>query len=215
MNQTPILLATSNPAKQQSFRWLLDGLPLSLVTPQQLGLASVPEEAGDTHHAVARLKAQQWSQAGSQGDSILAIASDGGLLVPALGSDWASLYTHRFAGDTATDAERVNRLLELLKPYRGADRQASWVESLAMAHRGRVLVSWEVRGATGVISEKPHGEGPEALGFWAFSVWEFPQLRKSFHQLSLQERDLLDDHWVRLRRLVRRFFQSHFVTPAP
>ena len=205
------MLATSNPDKQRTFRWLLDGLPLDLVSPQDSSLTSVPEEEGKTHHAVARLKAQQWSEAGS----ILAIASDGGLVVPVLGADWASLYTHRFAGDAASDADRVNRLLELLKPFRGAKRQASWVESLAIAHRGRILASWEVHGATGVISEKTPAEIPETHGFWAFSLWEFPQLGKTYAQLSLQERDSMDDHWFRLRRLVRRFFQSHFVTPAP
>lgn len=210
-----MLLATANPDKQRTFRWLLEGLPLNLVTPQDLSLTSVPEEEGETHHAIARLKARQWSLTGAQGGSMLAMASDGGLVVPVLGADWASLYTHRFAGDMASDADRVNRLLELLKPYQGADRRASWVESLAIAHRGRILASWEVEGASGFISEEAPVEMPEAQGFWAFSLWEFPQLDKKYGQLSSQELDSLDDHWVRLRRLVRRFFQNHFVTPAP
>ena len=80
--ETPILLATGNPAKQQTLRWLLEGLDLRPTTPEQLGLESVPEEEGDTHQAIARLKAQEWSLAGST----LAIASDGGLVLPALGA---------------------------------------------------------------------------------------------------------------------------------
>ena len=211
MKQTSILLATTNPDKQRTFRWLLEGLPLNLVTPQDLSLTTVPEEEGETHQAVARLKAQQWSQAGST----LALASDGGLVIPVLGAEWESLYTHRFAGATASDAGRIDRLLELLMPYKGEERRASWLESLAIAYRGRVLASWEVHGATGVISEKAPAEIPETGGFWAFSMWEFPQLGKTYSQLSLPEQDSLGDHWVRLGRLVRRFFQSHFVTPAP
>ena len=210
MNQTSILLATSNPDKQQAFRRLLEGLPLDLVTPQDLNLTSVPEEQGDNHHDVARSKAQVWSQTGS----MLAVASDGGLVIPVLGGDWQSLYTHRFAGDMATDAGRVHGLIELLKPYRDAERQASWIESLAIAHRGRVLASWQVRGATGVISENAPAETLSTHGFWAFSLWEFPQLGKSYRQLSPRELESLDDHWFRLGRLVRRFFHSHFVTPA-
>ena len=132
MNQTQILLATANPDKQQQFRWLLEGLPLTPVTPQDLGLTSVPDEVGESHHAVARLKARMWSQSGS----MLAIASDGGLVLPALGAAWESLYTHRFAGETATGEDRVRNLLEMLLPYRGEDRRASWLESLAIAHRG-------------------------------------------------------------------------------
>jgi inosine/xanthosine triphosphate pyrophosphatase family protein len=210
MNQTPILLATTNPDKQQQFRWLLEGLPLTPVTPQDLGLTSVPDEVGDSHHAVARLKAQLWSQSGS----ILAIASDGGLVLPALGAGWESLYTHRFAGETATGEDRVRNLLEMLRPYRGQDRRALWLESLAIAHRGRILASWELDGATGRIGEAMPSETPEPDGFWAFSVWEFPKLGKTYNQLSIQERESLDDHWVRLTRLVRRFFRGYFVAPT-
>ena len=89
---------------------------MAQVTPQQMGLDGVPDEQGDTHLAVARDKAKQWSRSGST----LAIASDGGLVIPVLGEGWESLYTHRFAGADADDHERARRLLELMEPYRGA-----------------------------------------------------------------------------------------------
>ena len=206
---TSILLGTSNPAKQQTLRWLLEGLNLRPVTPEQLGLASVPEEEGDTHQDIARLKAQQWSLAGS----MLAVASDGGLVLPALGNRWESRYTHRFAGPAADDAERVRRLLELMQPYHNDAREASWLEGLAIADRGRVLASWELRGGTGVIAEGPD-ETPGLPGFWAFSLWYFPQFGKSYNSLTPLQREALDDHWTRLRQLVQRFFRSHFVAPV-
>ena len=209
MQQTPILLATTNPDKQQALRRLVEDLPLSPVTPSRMGLEINPEEEGETHLEVARQKAIQWSKAAST----LAIASDGGLVLPALGDLWDSLYTRRFAGEPADGPTRVKRLLELMRPYQGADRQASWVEALAVAHRGRVLVSWESRGATGVIAQEPPETLPESSGFWVFSVWEFPQLGKRYNQLSTAQRDALDDHWIKLRGLVQRYFNSHFVTP--
>ena len=86
---TPILLATGNRDKQAEFRLLLDGLPFAPVTPVEAGLSGVPEEEGDTHEAIARDKAAQWSKAAS----MLAIASDGGLVIPALGPRWESRYT--------------------------------------------------------------------------------------------------------------------------
>ena len=207
-NNTPILLATTNPAKQDSFRWLLEGLPLSPVTPAQLGLDTVPEEEGETHEAIARSKAQQWSLAGST----LAIASDGGLVVPVLGNRWESRYTHRFAGPAANDDDRLRRLLELMAPYRGEAREAAWMEALAIAYRGRVLVSWELQGGTGLIAESNKDPAP-VTGFWAFSVWYFPRFGKTYNQLLPQEKELLDDHWSHLRRLLQRFFRSHFVAP--
>ena len=206
INQTSILLATGNPAKQRMLAWLVEETGLGQVTPQQLGLDGVPDEVGDTHLAVARDKAAQWSRSGS----MLAIASDGGLVIPVLGEGWESLYTHRFAGADADDHERAKRLLELMRPYQGADREASWIEALAVANRGRVLASWELRGATGVIAESTAGD-MDARGFWAFSLWLIPKLGKRYSDLNASELESLDDHWTRLRYLVRRYFQSFFV----
>ena len=138
MKTTPILLATGNRDKQDEFRRLFQGLPFSPVTPAEAGTNADPEEEGETHEAIARDKAGQWSASAS----MLSIASDGGLVIPALGSFWESRYTHRFAGPVADNGERLARLLELMQPYQGEDRRASWVEALAIADRGRVLVSW-------------------------------------------------------------------------
>lgn len=202
---TPILLATGNPAKQEALRGLLAGLPLSPVTPGDLGLAADPAELGATHAEIAREKAQEWSRLAA----MLAIASDGGLVVPALGANWESRYTHRFAGPAADDAERRRRLLELLRSCTGAAREASWVEALAIADRGRPLKSWQLRGSSGVIGETPE-DGPHAPGFWVFPLWYFPQYGKYYHRLTGAEKEALGDHWVSLRKLVRGYFLNEF-----
>ena len=202
--KTPIVLGTGNPAKTDALRRLLEGLPLEPVSPSRLGLAAEPEESGDSHLAIAALKAQDWSRAGS----MLAIASDGGLHIPALGTQWDSRYTHRFAGPDADDAQRRDRLLELMSPFTGEDRRATWVEALAVAHRGRLLAAWELYGATGVIADRA-STPPLSPGFWAFSVWRFPGYDKTYDQLSPQELEDLDDHWLRLRRLAQGFLRRY------
>ena len=206
---TPILLATGNSDKQGAFRSLLESLPLRPVTPAELGITASTGEDGDTHEAIAVEKAVEWSKAGS----MLAIASDGGLVIPALGPAWESRHTRRFAGPEVDvdDAQRVARLLELMEPHTGAARTASWAEALAIAYKGRPVASWELLGATGEIAEtRQPGPVPE---FWAFTVWNFPQYGKTYNQLTPQELDSLNDHWTRLGQLVRRFFQSIFVPP--
>ena len=209
MASTPILLATGNRDKQERFRCILVGLPFSPVTPAEVGLRGVPDEEGDTHEAIARDKALKWSDKAS----MLAIASDGGLVVPALGPRWESRYTHRFAGPAADNDERLARLLELLRPYSGEERRASWVEALAIAHRGQVLVSWGLSGAVGYLDDEPPlGPLPE---FWVFSVWRFPQFGAVYNQLTAEQLASIDDHWGRLRRLARRYLTSNFVPPTP
>ena len=104
-----ILLATGNADKQRMLRWLLEDLPVRPVTPNEIGVAASPDESDENHQAIAQAKAEAWSVAAG----IPAIASDGGLLVPALGANWESRYTRRFAGTAADDAERQRRLLDL------------------------------------------------------------------------------------------------------
>ena len=199
---TPILLGTSNPSKQETLVWLLEGLPLTPTSPSQLGLSDLLEEHGDTHQEIATAKALAWSRS----SSMLTIASDGGLVLPALGNAWESRYTHRFAGPSATNTQRVERLLELMEPFHGEQRQATWVEAVAVADRGEILASWELKGATGVIADNPAAM-PGIEGFWAFSLWRFPALGKTYDQLTQEEREELDDHWAQLRTKVQEFFR--------
>ena len=202
---TPILLATGNPAKQQSLRVLLEGLPVKPVTHAGLGLTADPDETADTHEAIAVEKAVEWSRLAG----MLVIATDGGLVVPFLGANWESRYTHRFAGPAADDHERRRRLLHLLDDASGEQREASWVEALAIADSGKPLKSWELRGSSGVIAREAE-PGPYAPGFWVFPLWRFPQLGKYYNQLTDEERESLGDHWARLRLLVRDYFTGEF-----
>ncbi len=196
-----ILIATTNPAKQERLRWLLEGLGIALVSPGELRIAvDAPEEGGD-HRAIAERKALAWSKAAG----IAAIASDGGLVIPALGERWDALRTGRFAGPGAGDRARLDRLLELMRPLAGGQREAYWTEAAAVAEAGRVLASWQAESARGLIA--PSYDPARIIpGFWAFSVWLLPQRGRTYAELSPAERDRLDDHWARLRERVRAFF---------
>ena len=204
MDATDILLATTNPAKESRLRWLLDGLPLNPTTPEELGLGhQAPRETGSSHQENARLKAEGWSRAAG----MLAISSDGGLLIPSLGPKWESLLTHRFAGEDADDEARLSGLLRLMAPYHGEERKASWVEALAVAKKGRTLASWQVPTDNGLLLEAP-SLVPIIPGFWVFSVWYFPHLGKTYNELNHEELEQLNDHWSQLKTLVRPFFQE-------
>lgn len=207
MDAQPILLATGNGDKQHAFQSLLDGLRFNPVTPTEAGVVASPDEDGGNHRLIAEEKAIAWSAA----DAMLAIASDGGLVIPALGPAWESRHTRRFPGPDVDDSQRVDRLLELMEPFNGADRNASWAEALAIAYKGRLLASWELLGAVGeIVRVRQPGPVPE---FWAFTVWNFPKYGKTYKELTPDELESLNDHWTRLGQLVRRFLQSVFVPP--
>jgi len=198
-----LLLATTNPAKERELRRLVEGLPLALVAPRDVGLSlDVPEEE-PTHQGNARAKAVAYSRAAGT----LSLASDGGLVIPALGDAWEGLRTHRFAGDVG-DLAKARELLRRMKSQTGEKRRIFWREALVVAEAGRVLASWEVEGSHGYLAEEvdPSRMAP---GFWVAGIWLFPQLGKTYGELDEGERRLVDDHWTRLRPLVQEFLRGY------
>lgn len=206
MSPPKILLATGNADKQRMLAWLLEGTSVQAVSPAELGVSADPDESGDTHEAIARSKAEEWSRIAG----MPAIASDGGLVVPVLGANWESRHTHRFAGPAADDAERQRRLLKLMEPFSGEQRSAAFVEALAIADAGQTVASWQVSGATGRIVDSlaDRGGDTDGDGFWVFPLWHFPQFGRTYDRLTEAERAGLGDHWEALRGLVRKFMTS-------
>ena len=198
-----VLLATTNPAKLQRLQELIGGLPLQPITPGDLGTLPRLEEAGRTHRETAEQKALAWSQVAPA----MVMASDGGMIIPALGSRWNSLWTQRFAGPEADDRQRVEALLGLTRHFRGAERRISWVEGLAIAQGGALLASWEVQGARGYLAED-YAETNLTPGFWVTTLWYFPALRKRYSQLTERDLEEVNDHWHQLRQHVQRFFHE-------
>ncbi len=183
--------------------WLLEDMPVCAVSPADVDVRADPDESGETHEAIARAKAEEWSRVAG----MPAIASDGGLVVPVLGANWESRHTHRFAGPAADDAERQRRLLDLMRPFAGADRRAAFVEALAIADGGKTLASWEVTGATGRIVDSlaDRGGDTDGNGFWVFPLWYFPEFGRTYDRLTDSERAGLGDHWEALRAHVHAF----------
>lgn len=205
MGFSPLLLATSNPQKLDQLRWLLEGLPIEAVEPSQLSIptGTIPPEHGPSHEAIARTKAVEWSRIAS----LPAIASDGGLHIPALGDSWSSLTTSRSAGEGATNRERAQALLGMMAPFSGEERLATWVEALALARNDRCLASWEVTGAEGTLLDELPPDVPDA-GFWVFRLWQIPKFGKTYDRLDASELAQVDDHWTQLRERIRTFFKD-------
>jgi inosine/xanthosine triphosphate pyrophosphatase family protein len=98
----------------------------------------------------------------------LALASDGGLEIPALGARWDPLRTARFAVD-ADPRAKARRLIELTKGLQADARAARWTEALAVARDGSVLATWTEHGPRCFIaSDVPQIVGP----FWVDGLLE-------------------------------------------
>jgi XTP/dITP diphosphohydrolase len=197
-----LLVATTNPAKAERLRRCLTGWPFSFYGPEAVPGASTPDETGVTHREVAESKAQEWSLA-VQG---LAVASDGGLVIPALGGRWDSLRTRRSAGEDATDDDRTRHLLRLMEPFQGEERRALWREAVALADRGAIIAVWETEGPIGYLQSEPSSARIE--GFWAASLWHFPEMGKTYTELSPEELRRVGDPWTRLTEQAQEWLRN-------
>src|SRR5262245_24231358 len=124
-----IVIATHNLHKVREFRDMLKSLKhldcLSLLNfPNYL----LPEENGETFQENALLKAKHAAEALKK----WVIADDSGLVVPALGGS-PGVYSRRYAGDDATDAENRQKLLNEMQNLKEMDRSAYFECCLALA----------------------------------------------------------------------------------
>ncbi len=171
-----LLLATNNQAKVREYRSLLQNIPFELVTLAEEGITTTVSEVGESLEENARLKATVLA---SQGQ-LLALADDSGLEVDALGGEPGRL-SARYAGEGASDRDRVNYLLSRLKGVPWQKRSARFRCIIAIATPdGEVeLCSGECRG---FITFEPRGE----QGFGYDPVFYLPELDKTMAELPLK-----------------------------
>ncbi len=123
-----LLVASANRGKVSEYRSLLDGLDIEFLSVQDAGISRDVDETGSTYEENARLKAVTCAaQSG-----LLTLADDSGLEVDALGGE-PGVRSARYAGERATDAERVAYLLQKLEGVPSEHRGARFVCVIAIA----------------------------------------------------------------------------------
>ena len=175
-----IVLATTNPAKAEHLRLLCEGLDVVLVDGPGLGGMPEVDEEGTSHLGNAVHKAVAWSRLNTH----LALASDGGLAIPALGDDWSSLVTRRGTGGDVSDEEHAARLLRRMRDLRGDQRAAHRVEAVAIARDGTLLGAWEA-------------------SFWIGGLWVSDVSGKRDWELTDADLVAEDEPWLALTPRVR------------
>jgi len=171
-----LLLATNNQAKVREYKSLLQNLPYELVTLADQGISTMVSEEGESLEENARLKATVLA-AESQ---LLAMADDSGLEVDALGGEPGRL-SARYAGEGASDRERVDYLLARLEgvPWEKRSARFRCVIAIAMPEGKVEFCSGECRG---FIAFKPRGEH----GFGYDPVFYLPEFGKTMAELPLE-----------------------------
>ena len=116
-----IILASNNSGKLAEMRGILDEESYNIKTPVEFGLGS-PEETGKTFVENSIIKARH----ASLHTGLPSIADDSGLCIPALNYE-PGVFSARYAGVSATDAQNVSHLLLKMAGLKGADRKGYFV----------------------------------------------------------------------------------------
>ncbi len=201
-----VTAATRNRAKVSELQGLLEGAAIVRALPHDISpeMSNTAElEIGKDCLEIATAKAIFWSAA-LHADELL-IATDGGLLVPALGSNWNPTRTRRFAGENASDSDRARTLLELTTGLNGAERQIGWIETVVIARRGEVVASWSAESEPGLLSRKIDEANLQiSSGFWIDALWRYPRFGNRLRrELTSEELVARRDHWSKLRAPIR------------
>jgi len=186
-----ILIATSNPGKLRDFAGAAapHGIEIGGI-PNFASLPTVVED-GLTFEENARKKAEEYSRHAAEE---IVVADDSGLEVDALNGA-PGVHSARYAApdlynvqphlaNENTDDEANNaRVLRELRNVPPQKRTGRFVCVLAAARDGQTLATF--RGtAEGVILDSPRGTN----GFGYDPLFYFPQIQKTFAELSVEEK---------------------------
>jgi len=197
-----LVLASSNPAKLREFAALLAPLHVELIPQDALGIRPAPE-TGTSFQANAVLKARH----AARHSGLAALADDSGLEVDALGGR-PGVWSARFAGEHASDADNLNRLLLELEEVPDAARQARYqcvIACLREAADPAPLIAsgtWE-----GHIVRTPAGEN----GFGYDPVFVPSGETRTAAQLAAQEKNAVSHRAQALQALVAGLVREGYI----
>ena len=188
-NHIPLVIATGNPGKINEIKELLAGFPVETKSLADFGPIPEVVEDGETFEENAYKKASFTAKI----LGIPALADDSGLVVEALGGA-PGVLSARYAGENATDEQRVAKLLNEMKGR--TNRNAAFECVLSIAVPSGPALTYEAR-CEGLIAEQPAGQN----GFGYDPIFFYPPLNKTFGQMTIAEKGEVSHRGKALKEL--------------
>ncbi|MFC2158238.1 RdgB/HAM1 family non-canonical purine NTP pyrophosphatase [Acidobacteriota bacterium] len=186
-----LLLATTNQGKTRELRAFLYGLPLDIYSFADFPPKEKFEETGQTFMENARGKSLTYSMDWED----LTLAEDSGIEILHLGGR-PGVFSARFAGSGSSDQENIDKALKLMGGVPPEDRTARFVCCLALAQKGQIIeeITGEVEG---ILTEEPRGNS----GFGYDPIFLYPPMKKTFAELTSQEKNRISHRGLALEQL--------------
>ena len=187
------IVATKNSGKLNEIKEILKDTEYDVVSMIDIGYNDEIEENGATFEENAMIKANALHQFCGQ----TVLADDSGLEVDALGGA-PGIYTARFAGEGATDLQKIEKLLDLLKDVPFENRKARFVCSIALIlDNGEKFVVKET--CEGYINERLEGSN----GFGYDPIFYVAQYKKTMAQLDVEIKNSISHRGKALKKMLQ------------
>ena len=184
-----VILASNNKHKLSEIYEILRPLGYEVLSQAQAGIDIEVDETGTTFEENALLKAQAIYDLCHEA----VVADDSGLEVDYLGKA-PGVYSHRYAGEKATDADRCNKILRELEGVPTEERTARFVSVIQYIAKDGTLKT--VRGeCEGIIGTEIRGQN----GFGYDPI--FIVKGRSYSEMSFEEKNQISHRSVALHKL--------------
>ena len=175
-----VVLATGNQGKVKEFTQLLDAQNIEVIAQSAFALDS-PEETGLTFIENALIKARY----AAEKTGLPAIADDSGISIASLNGA-PGIYSARYAGEGATDQANIDLLLNNMKAFEGADREAVFNCVLVYLKHAQDPTPIVCHGQwKGLITQEQHGQG----GFGYDPVFWVPEKQCTAAELGKEAKN--------------------------
>ena len=198
INQTEkIVLATRNPNKADEIKkaFVSAGIKTPLITLDEAGFYGEIIEDGSSFKENALIKAK----AACIATGLVSIADDSGLEVEFLGGR-PGVLSARYGGESGGYDNKINLLLGELSGVPGNDRRARFVAVFCcyFPDGGYFFADGECEG---IIAQKKAGAG----NFGYDPVFYYPPSRKTFAQMSAEEKNKISHRGKAVEKLIKMF----------
>lgn len=193
-----IVFASSNEDKIKEVKHVLMHLPYDVVPQSNFNISSV-DETGLSFVENAILKARHAAKI----SGLPCIADDSGLAVNALHGA-PGIYSARYAGEQATSADNIAKLLEALKDVPPLERMASFHCVLVYMRNSMDPTPIICHGKwSGLIVDEPQGDH----GFGYDPIFYVAERDRTAAQLMLDEKNKISHRAQALQQLVTSLAQ--------
>ena len=190
-----LVLATTNKGKLKEFQELLKDFPVEIRSLADFGPIPAVVEDGETFDDNAYKKAHFTAKV----LGLPCIADDSGLAVEALNGS-PGVYSARYAGENASDAENTAKLLKDMEGV--ANRKAAFHCVISIAVPSGPALTYEGT-CEGELLTAPRGDD----GFGYDPIFFYPELGKTFAELTMEEKNRVSHRGRAMAEVAAEFDQ--------